>query len=73
MQIVYGYCREDEAGSLLDRFVEQGDFVSFKELGSVGREYMAFAALLPLNVHFVNVVDITFSDLGLWKYTAPPL
>ncbi|MFS1932488.1 hypothetical protein [Vibrio splendidus] len=49
MQIVYGYCREDEAVSLLDRFVEQGDFVSFKELGSVGRECIAFAALLPFN------------------------
>ncbi|CDT82249.1 MULTISPECIES: hypothetical protein [Vibrio] len=80
MQIVYGYCREDEAGSLLDRFVEQGDFVSFKVLGSVGREYMAFAALLPFTdrlpfpfywkgVHFVSVQKHTQSVRQL---TPPP-
>ncbi|MEZ9291787.1 hypothetical protein AB4251_15260 [Vibrio lentus] len=51
MQIVYGYCREDEAANLLGHFVEQGDFVSVKELGKVGREHMAFAALLPSIVH----------------------
>ena len=47
MQIIYGYCRGDEATNLLGHFVEQGDFVSVKELGTVGREHMAFAALLP--------------------------
>ncbi|MCB5362066.1 hypothetical protein CSB62_12515 [Vibrio splendidus] len=51
MQIVYGYCREDEAANLLGHFVEQGDFVSVKELGKVGCEHMAFAALLPFTVH----------------------
>ena len=51
MQIIYGYCREDEAASLLGHFVEQGDFVSVKELGTVGREHMAFAALLPFTGH----------------------
>ncbi|OEF46025.1 hypothetical protein A163_08720, partial [Vibrio tasmaniensis 1F-267] len=51
MQIIYGYCREDEAASLLGHFVKQGDFVSVKELGTVGREHMAFAALLPFTGH----------------------
>ncbi|WP_390241856.1 hypothetical protein [Vibrio sp. R78045] len=48
MQIVYGYCSEDEATDLLGRFVEQGDFIDAKKLGHVGGEHMAFAALLPL-------------------------
>ncbi|CAH7066451.1 conserved hypothetical protein [Vibrio crassostreae] len=51
MQIVYGYCREDKAASLLGHFVEQGDFVSVKELGAVGREHIAFAALLSFTGH----------------------
>lgn len=49
MQIVYGYCREDKTASVLAHFVEQGDFVSVKELGTVGREHIAFAALLPFS------------------------
>ncbi|WP_368085649.1 hypothetical protein [Vibrio splendidus] len=66
MQIIYGYCREDEAVNVLGHFIEQGDFVSVKALGTVGRGHMAFAALLPLTgrlsfpfswkgVHFVAV------------------
>ncbi|CAK1948847.1 conserved hypothetical protein [Vibrio crassostreae] len=51
MQIIYGHCRTDEAANVLGHFVEQGDFVSVKELGTVGREHMAFAALLSFTGH----------------------
>ncbi|WP_390241772.1 hypothetical protein [Vibrio sp. R78045] len=47
MQIVYGYCSEDDAANLLGHFVEQGDFIGVKRLGTIGREHIAFAALLP--------------------------
>ena len=72
MQIVYGYCLENKTVNVLGHFVEQGDFVSVKELGTVGREYIAFAALLPFTgrlsfpfswrgVHFVAVQKQTRS------------
>ncbi|PMM42847.1 hypothetical protein [Vibrio splendidus] len=52
MQIVYGYCSEDDAVNLLGRFVEQGDFISVKKLGTVGCEHIAFAALLSFTGRF---------------------
>ncbi|MEZ8822652.1 MULTISPECIES: hypothetical protein [unclassified Vibrio] len=76
MQIVYGYCSEDDAVNLLDRLIERGDFIGVKKLGMVEREYIAFAALLPSSgrlslpyswegVHFIAVQKQTQSVLRL--------
>ena len=64
MQIVYGYCSEDDAVNLLGRLVEQGDFICVKVLGTFGRKYIAFASLLsftgrlsfPFDLKGVHVV-----------------
>lgn len=61
MQIVYGYCLENKAVNVLSHFVEQGDFVSVKVLGTVGREHIAFAALLP----FTRRLSFPFSWKGV--------
>ncbi|CAH7260402.1 hypothetical protein AB4251_10995 [Vibrio lentus] len=52
MQIIYGYCDGCDAISLLGRFVEQGDFIAVKQLGPVGGEHVAFAALLSNSMRF---------------------
>ncbi|MFA0077982.1 hypothetical protein AB4427_07475 [Vibrio artabrorum] len=79
MQIVYGYCSEDDAVNLLGRFVEQGDFIGVKALGTVGREHIAFAALLSFTGHLsfpfcwkgVHVVAVQKQAQSVNRLTLP--